>query len=216
MLPIEEKLITSQRRPWNLLKSVKGIVIHWTANSSEGANALAQWAYYNQFNDRRKASAHYLVDDQQIIQCIPDEEMAYHLGTPREIVSSYVREEVLETPGESLDHYFLGIEICVNSDGILGNTRKLAVELIRHLMERFDLDISQVMRHSDITGHGCPRLIIEGEEDWMAFLEEVMAVPLSRPVHVAMPNWNSVVNRAFDFLKVQFPWKQPQLTLGFG
>jgi N-acetylmuramoyl-L-alanine amidase len=84
MLPITQDLLTSKknrpalRNSFYKIKKLKGIVIHWTANPHKGAGAKANRNYFNL--GERYASAHYCVDDSKIIQCIPDDEVGYHVG----------------------------------------------------------------------------------------------------------------------------------------
>ena len=80
MLPIEKMYLTSRRnRPalrnssWYRIRELKGIVVHWTANESTGADARRTRNYFNTAN--RFASAHYNVDDGSIVQCLPDHEV---------------------------------------------------------------------------------------------------------------------------------------------
>lgn len=184
MIPATEKLITSPRRPNRKLKALKGIVIHWTANTTRGAGAEAHWKYLNNFHDGRKASAHYMVDARSIIRCIPDDEVAYHVGAGRDRYTP-LAHAIMEGPGDSPNNYLIGIELCVNEDNDIKETRRIGAQLTMQLMERYGLGINQVYRHLDITGKYCPQLVIDGkdEEDWQAFLREVEAfrAPAPRP-----------------------------------
>ncbi|MEL6866296.1 MAG: N-acetylmuramoyl-L-alanine amidase, partial [Bacteroidota bacterium] len=85
MLPITKQFLTHRRtrpalrnRSWYTIRQLKGIVAHWTANRSRGADAMANRNYFNTTD--RYASAHYIIDDHSIIQCLPDHEVAYHVG----------------------------------------------------------------------------------------------------------------------------------------
>ena len=69
-------------RPKRSLKKLKGIIVHWTANTRNGAGSSAHWNY---FKDNWKIGcAHYVVDDKEIIYLIPDDEVAYHVGEEKE------------------------------------------------------------------------------------------------------------------------------------
>jgi N-acetylmuramoyl-L-alanine amidase CwlA len=179
MLPITEKLITSVVRPRRPLKSLKGIVIHWTANTNRGAGAHTHYRYFNGLgpNDR-KASAHYMVDDKEIIKIIPDMEVAYHVGAKGGRYTEFAKQAILEGPGDTPNNYLIGIELCVNSDSDLQQTRKNGAELTRHLIDFYGLRMDQIFRHYDITGKDCPQLIIKGKDadDWRSFKQEVQAV----------------------------------------
>ena len=70
-----KKQYSSQRRN---LDSIKWIVIHYTGNYSKGANAEAHYRYLN--NATRYGSAHFYVDDKEIIQTIGDSYTAWSVG----------------------------------------------------------------------------------------------------------------------------------------
>lgn len=185
MLPITEKLLDNYNRPKRKLKQLKAIVIHWTANTNRGANALANRNYFNTkpFIYGRKsdgsrfvvyASAHYLVDDSTIIQCIPDDEVAFHVGAKW---SSYKKAafDLMGTNkanGDSPNNYTIGIEMCVNSDGDFSLTRQNTIELTRFLMNKHQLKRENILRHFDITGKDCPKMLLE-DSLWNAFLDEI-------------------------------------------
>lgn len=76
MLDIQQKIIK-----YNFTKGRTGvdyIVIHDTGNTNAGADAEAHYNYFGGAN--RNASAHYFVDDHQIIQVIEDSNAAWHCG----------------------------------------------------------------------------------------------------------------------------------------
>jgi len=69
-------------RPRKKIAKVKGVVVHWTANLSKGADAQANRNYFN--TTTRAASAHLNVDDKELIACLPwkkgEAEVGYHVG----------------------------------------------------------------------------------------------------------------------------------------
>ncbi len=169
MIPVTESLINNRNnRPFTRLVKLKGIIIHWTSNTNKGADAQA---HFNYFQDHDvQASAHYMVDDKKIIQIIPDDEVAYHVG------SRYYKpigESIME--GALSPNYFLiGIEMCVNSDSIWENTYKNTVDLTRYLLQKHNLNSNQIWRHWDITGKDCPKMMCESEDEaWYRFLNIV-------------------------------------------
>jgi len=87
MIPITQKFLTNHNRParrnasFYSIRTLKGIIAHWTANPHKGANAIANRNYFN--TATRRASAHYIVDDHSIIQCMPDHEVAFHVGAKK-------------------------------------------------------------------------------------------------------------------------------------
>jgi N-acetylmuramoyl-L-alanine amidase len=152
LYPIKTKLLTpnSYSRSQDKLKAMKGVVIHWTANEGAGANADAN---RNFFESRKSGTlgyggAHYIIDDQQIILCIPEDEMAYHVGG-----TTYRTNYFGSYPNNCL----IGIEMCVNSDGDFSKVYQQTVLLTVDLVKRYKLDIDKdIVRHYDITGKNCP------------------------------------------------------------
>lgn len=185
MIDITNALLTSRRnRPYlrnprqYTIYDLKGVIVHWTANTSRGANA---WANRNYFNTTtRYASAHYMVDDNRILRCLPDNEVGYHVGARRyRAIGNHIMED------ERNPNYFLiGIEMCVNEDGDWDKTYKNTVDLTIHLLNKYNFTIYQLWRHHDITGKDCPKMMIE-EEPWQKFRRDVNAgvkLPVVEPV----------------------------------
>ncbi|SKA99739.1 SH3 domain-containing protein [Caloramator quimbayensis] len=168
MLPITQMLLTNHNRPKIKLKKLKVIVMHWTANTGKGANAVANRNYFNSTD--RYCSAHYIVDDHQIIQCIPDNEVAYHVGANKYMPAG---QKIME--GKWGPNFFtIGIEMCVNSDGNWDKTYQNAVELAANLLKKHGLSINNLYRHYDITGKDCPRMLLS-DSAWNIFKSKVQA-----------------------------------------
>lgn len=168
-ITISRDLLTSKRnRPAlaasaeNSIRSLKGIVAHWTANTNKGANAKRNRDYFNTTD--RFASAHYIVDDAQIVQCVPDCELAFHVGA-----RTYKPDgERMREDGLSPNYFTIGFEMCVNSDGDWAKTYKNAVELAAHLLFKYRLKTSDLYRHFDITGKDCPKMMLDAKP-WADF-----------------------------------------------
>lgn len=144
---IEQKLIhvNPKTRPGTKLTAVRGVIIHWTANTGKGSDADAHFRYFDKGSVY--ASAHYFVDDHKILRIIPENEMAYHVGA-----NSYKTSKYGSYPNNSL----IGVEICVNQDGNFKEAYKRGVWLVADILKRYKLTINQLDRHYDITGKACP------------------------------------------------------------
>jgi uncharacterized protein YgiM (DUF1202 family) len=154
------------------LKQLKGIVAHWTANIGKGANAKANVCYFNTTD--RYASAHFVVDDHSIYQCIPENEMAYHVGA-----SKYNTEGERLRGGTGTPNAFLiGFEMCVNSDGDWPTTYQNSADLAAYLLHKYQLKVFDLYRHYDITGKDCPKMMLE-EAQWTAF-KQLIALKMSK------------------------------------
>ena len=100
----------------------KYITIHETANTAKGANALNHAKFLdNQARGTadRAASWHFTVDDKEIYQHLPVNEVGWHAGN------------------KTGNYESIGIEIAVNQDGnyekAVENARKLATYLMNDL-----------------------------------------------------------------------------------
>lgn len=161
MVIIKNMLLTNHNRPRRKIIKLKGVVIHWTANTDAGADAVANRSYFNTTGNF--ASTHYIVDSKQIIRCLPDDEIGYHVGASRYTeLGNSIRE------GTSPNYFLLGIEMCVNSDGDWNRTYASTVSLAAYLIKKYGLTVDDLFRHYDITGKECPKMMIE-EKPWNEF-----------------------------------------------
>lgn len=191
MLPITKDFLTNrQNRPalrdaeFYSIRKLKGIVMHWTANTGKGANAKRNRMYFQ--TAPRHASAHYIVDDSTIIQCLPDHEVAYHVGGRYyQPMGKAIMEDDL-TP----NYFLIGIEMCVNEDGDWQKTYQNSVELAQFLLNKYQFTVKELFRHYDITGKDCPKMMI-AEDQWQAFRTHVNAgltYALGSPIKSAVVN----------------------------
>lgn len=161
------------------LREVRAIIAHWTANTGRGANAQANRNYFNNGSPGpngtfRAASAHYCVDDKGIIQCLPDNEVGYHVGAVRYKLDGL---RIMRGYGGLTPNYFtIGFEMCVNSDGDWQETKNNSIALAAHLLFLHGLKISDLLRHYDITGKDCPKMYVDaktwnGKLNWDALVE---------------------------------------------
>ena len=134
--------------------NIKYIVIHYTANDGDTDEANA-----NYFASRIiKASAHYFVDDDSVTQSVPDNYVAWSVGG-----SKYSN---CKTTGggkyytKCTNSNSISIELCdAKKDGKIYPTKKTienALELTKKLMKKYNIPVSNVIRHFDVTGKTCP------------------------------------------------------------
>ncbi len=131
----------------------KALVLHWTGNTGAGADAVANRNYFNSVG--RSVSAHYIVDDQQVVQCLPENEMAYHVGAEK------YTPKALELLSPYPNDCTLGIEMCVNRDGDFRQTYANTVALVSHILHRRGWYTDRLWRHYDVTGKVCPAYWVE-------------------------------------------------------
>lgn len=141
-----------------LKRDIKYIVIHETANTDEGADAKRHNEYLLNEAKETEISWHYTVDDHEIYQNLPDDEVGWHAGDRQ------------EEPGGNING--IGVEICVNGDGNFKNAKENAVKLCVYLMEKYGLNIDDVKQHNDFMDKNCPQIIRESGQ-WDDFLNDI-------------------------------------------
>jgi N-acetylmuramoyl-L-alanine amidase len=169
---ITEQLLTKNKysRPCTLLKAVKGIAIHWVANP--GSTAQGNRNYFESLkdqvppNDNRFASAHYIIGLQgEIIQCVPDKEVCYHVGA-----DTYTNE-ALRRLSSYPNNSTIGIELChpAANGKFTVETLKSCRELVSALLYTYGLTKDDIWRHYDVTKKVCPKYFVDHTDEWDAF-----------------------------------------------
>lgn len=136
------------------------IVIHETDNTNKGAGAQNHYLYFNGGN--RGASAHYFIDDKEIIQTVEHNVKSWHNG------KKYKPTSQLNNP-ECNNSNSIGVEICVNSDGDYNKARANAIWLTKRLMRELNIPVDRVIRHYDSCRKHCPRKMIDNPKLWVDF-----------------------------------------------
>ncbi len=177
MFPITQRFITGHCRPYRKLERVTAVIIHWTANTRRGAGAMANRNYFSSSPKTPEgkpiyASAHFCVDSISIVQCLPEDEVGYHVGSSRPYKPDGIR---IKGNSSSPNNVTIGIEMCVNEDGDFNITRSQTIELTRYLVQKYNISRINVLRHFDITGKDCPKMMLDNNV-WNNFLDEVFMV----------------------------------------
>lgn len=140
------------------------IIIHETANHGVGADAQAHYAYWNR-DASAQASAHFVVDDSTVLNLVPLNRPAWHIG-----------DGGAANPVNNKNA--VGIEICVNADGNYQKAVKNALMLTRRLMREWQIPAANVRRHYDVSGKHCPATMLDTPSLWTSFKEALRADPL--------------------------------------
>lgn len=169
---ITENLLTPNEysRCQEKLSSVKGLVIHWTANPN--TDGLANRNYFEslKLGNKGYASAHYFVClNGDVIRCLPDSEMGYHVGA-----SSY-KQEALNRLSSYPNDCTVGVELCViDWDGKMTNdTYNTAIEFSADKLIEFGLTEKDLWLHYDITGKDCHKWFVNNPQEWEFFKFQV-------------------------------------------
>lgn len=179
--------INPYSRPGKKITDIMAIVIHWP----DAKGKSAQWVH-NYFNDllpleNRYGSAHYVIGLQgEIVQCIPEDEMAYHCGSAEldpvseKIYTDKARlvfGEYASKPYKSPNQVSLGIEVChIDNHGAMNKcTVDTLVTFVSEICVKYGLDPqTQVLRHYDVVGwKDCPRYWVNNQDAWDDFINRV-------------------------------------------
>ena len=142
-------------RPQTSLKDITKVVVHYVANP--GSSAQNNRDYFNNqpsfpADQRRYVSAHYVIGlEGEIIQCIPEEEIAYC--------------------SNSANAYSISIECCHPdaSGQFLAVTEEALASLLADICKRYNLNPqTDIIRHYDVTGKACPLWYVSHPEDFEA------------------------------------------------
>lgn len=135
------------------------IVIHETGGYGEGVNADRIYSYWNR-DPEAKASTHFIVDENKIIQMLELNWKGWHVGDNVEY-------------SDITNSNSIGIEICVNSDGDYIKSRAKAIRLVKYLMKELNIDEAHVVRHYDASGKQCPEIMLRFPELWTDFKMQI-------------------------------------------
>jgi hypothetical protein len=138
-----------------------GMVIHWTGNINEGADAEANSRF---FHDRTGTygSAHYCLDDKINYRNLRENQMGYHVGATKYYTTKF---------GTYPNRKLLGLEICVNMDTDWAKTYDHAVRFTAAVCKarKWTKASAVLVRHYDVTRKDCPLM-------WTPFISDAAHV----------------------------------------
>lgn len=145
--------ITRQISEYNhsprLGRSIKGIVIHYTGNYTDTASANARFFA----GGDKGASAHYFVDETSIYQSVEEDQAAWAVGRKYGDAPLWGTLTNLNT---------ISVEMCSSGGRIADATMRRTADLVRELVERYQVPADRVVRHWDVCGKRCP-----GWDGWL-------------------------------------------------
>ena len=154
------KDITNTNRTIANNRKIEYLVMHYVGAVSTARNNAS---YFK--NTYRGASAHYFVDDNEVVQVVEDKDIAWHCGN-----------DVYYCGARNSNS--LSIEMCCYkmSNGNLNittDTETRAVELAKELIKKYNIPINNVVRHYDVTHKNCPAPMVNSEERWNEFKKKL-------------------------------------------
>lgn len=160
MYPIQFKQAAAGNYRKGRQGTIKYIVMHYTANNGDTAKNNADYFA----RAVTQTSAHYFVDRNSIWQSVKDTDTAYHCGTSK----GYKHPECRNANS-------IGIEMCDSLNGVPDGVRATALDLAAYLMKKYNIPISNVVRHYDVTGKLCPRPWVNDPNKWNEFINLLSA-----------------------------------------
>ncbi|MBN7773136.1 peptidoglycan recognition protein family protein [Clostridium aminobutyricum] len=164
MISIKTNLTTVNFSPGRSGSSIQYLVFHYTANDGDTAEANAN--YFKSIN--RNASAHYFVDERDIVQVVKDSDTAWHCGDTQKYTNGGATLKGIVKNVNSI-----GIEMCsdkVNGEFVITEaTQANAIELGKMLMGKYNIPVERVVRHYDVTGKLCPQPFFQDISQWNRF-----------------------------------------------
>lgn len=121
----------------------KYIVIHYTGNTTDTAKANANYFY----NVNRDASAHYFIDEKNVVEVVSPEDTAWAVGV------NYGANNLF---GKCTNGNSISLEMCSTHGKIASATFNNTVELTKKLMKKYNIPASRVVRHYDVCSKQCP------------------------------------------------------------
>ncbi len=151
LLPLNE-----WSQPGDPLLQVNGVVVHYVGNP--GTTAEQNRSYFKNLAETHEtyASSHFLIGmDGKIIQCVPLNEISY-CSTVRNVDT-------------------IAIECChPDAEGkFTDETMASLVKLVDWLIETYDLQREDIIRHYDVAGKECPIYYVRNPDAWEGFLDEL-------------------------------------------
>jgi N-acetylmuramoyl-L-alanine amidase len=203
MAPYKTDLVQVNKysRPGTKINSVKGLIIHWTANP--GGSDTAHKVFFDSADGggSRYAGAHLFIDSDSSTQIIPFDEVAYHANEQKNRIGKLGGNANLTT---------IGIEMCVEKDGTIhSETVKRTIQLVAHLCQFYKLGVNDIYRHYDVTGKNCPRPWVEDPSQFAQFKNEVNKIlnPVKADPNLQIPFKVIVPNTAY--------WQAKSLTVEY-
>jgi len=155
---------------------IKYIVIHYTAN--DGDTDENNGKYFK--NNVVKSSAHYFVDSDSVTQSVPDDYTAWAVGGSR--WSNYKTTGGAKYYSKCTNTNSISVELCDDvKNGVIYPSEKTierAAQLVKSLMKKYNVPLSNVIRHFDVTGKPCPAYWVDNNK-WNEFKSRLSGAAVS-------------------------------------
>lgn len=184
------------------LTDCRGLVIHWIGAPQAKAEVIRR-----NF-ERQTTGAHYVIDwnDGHIIQCVPEDEVCYHVGA-----NTYTTTKQGICGNANPNWYLVGIECCIGDRSIpadyaaagryleLGRPSEVQyaalVAFAADFLKRHNLTVDNLYRHYDITHKVCHVWFVKDKARWAQFKADVRA---EMEGNMTQEQFNAMFERAME------------------
>lgn len=141
-------------------ENIKFIILHYVGAVSTAKNNAEY--FYDKY---RGASAHYFVDDKEIWQVVEDNDASWAIGADKYYT-------------DARNSNSISVEMCCytmknGNINVAKEVEEKAVELVKMLMKKYNIDVDHVIRHYDATRKNCPAPFVKDEERWENFKKKL-------------------------------------------
>ena len=146
--------------------SIRYLVFHYTGNKTDTAKANANYFHNNYVG----ASAHYFVDANGVIQSVPDNYVAWSVGSHGLLdQGSPYAGNGHKYWGRCTNSNSISIEMCCTNGKHSAATLANAYALGKVLAKKYNIDDAHIIRHFDVNGKLCPIYFVTHEDEWKQF-----------------------------------------------
>jgi len=151
--------------------------MHFTGNNTD--TALNNANYFGGGN--RNASAHYFVDNDNIVQVVEDNNASWHCGDGNGKYGIANQNSI-------------GIEMCGTNGQISTSTESNAIDLVKFLMVKYSIPSDRVVRHYDASRKNCPSpWSANNWSKWNDFKKKLTDnKPISKELYRVRKSWKDV------------------------
>ena len=141
-------------------ENIKFIILHYVGAVSTAKNNAEY--FYDKY---RGASAHYFVDDKEIWQVVEDNDASWAIGADKYYT-------------DARNSNSISVEMCCytmtnGNINVAKEVEEKALELVKMLMKKYNIDINHVIRHYDATRKNCPAPFVSDQERWNNFKKKL-------------------------------------------
>ena len=174
-------------------KDIKFIILHYVGAVSTAKNNADYF-----FSKYRGASAHYFIDNKEIWQVVEDNDAAWAIGANKYYT-------------EARNSNSISVEMCCytmknGNINVAKEVEEKAVELVKMLMKKYNINVDHVIRHYDATRKNCPAPFVSDTERWNDFKNKLQGQSTNTEETTSnyteyekrVRNWQDTMNLDYD------------------